>query len=860
MAAKKPNKKNSGNAKKEPRSASSGQAAKKTTKKATKPKEQDVAQDTQPDAAGAVLLQPIREEMEQSFLEYAMSVIVDRALPDVRDGLKPVHRRILFSMREMGLTNHAKFRKSATVVGEVMGKYHPHGDQAIYDTMVRLAQDFAMRYPLVLGQGNFGDIDGDAAAAMRYTEAKMTAPSEAMLADIDKETVDFRENYDGTRKEPTVLPAGIPNLLLNGASGIAVGMATNIPPHNMGEIIEALELLAKKPKTQIEDLLKIVKGPDFPTGGIIYGKKDIAQAYAQGTGGVVMRGVAEIVDADRRGDAYDIVVTEIPYEIKKAALIEQIANLVRDKKIEGIRDIRDESDRDGMRIVVELKSDVVPQRILNVLYKRTNLQRTYHFNMIALVDGIQPKVLSLKEILEEYLKHRREVITRRTQYELEKAKERAHILEGLDKALSKIDAVIKVIKAAASKEDAHTKLMKKFDLSDVQASAILALPLSSLARLEREKIKAELGELKKRMQELRAILKDSKKLTGVLIDELTEIRDRFADERRTKVMRNRVSEISDEDLIPDKPAAIVLTSEGYVKRVPPETFRAQKRGGKGVTGVGLKDDEHVDHFTIASTHDTILFFTSRGRVFKSPAYEIPQASRTSRGRALVNFIALSKGESIAALVAVPKEESGSGNVVLVTQGGIAKRMEATKLLNIRRNGLNAINIKSGDALKWVGRTRGEDDILLVTNLGMSLRFAEKDLRPMGRAAAGVKGVNLKDGDSVAGVGIVYSDSAKDSKVVVVTEKGYGKRVKVSQYRKQKRGGRGIKTLTVSGTTGEIVDAAIIGEEDEEIIAVSAKGKTIRTALKEVRTLGRTARGARMMKLDAGDRLASFSVL
>ncbi len=807
-----------------------------------------------------IVTRDIREEMEQSFLEYAMSVIVDRALPDVRDGLKPVHRRILYTMREMGLTHSAKFRKSAAVVGDVMGKYHPHGDQAIYDTMVRMAQDFAMRYPLILGQGNFGDIDGDSAAAMRYTEAKMTILAELLLADIEKDTVDYIDNYDGTRKQPTVLPAGIPNLLLNGSSGIAVGMATNIPPHNLGEIVDALILLAKKPKTPIEEILEIIQGPDFPTAGIIYGKKDIAQAYAQGIGPIVVRGQAEIVESDRRGESYDILITQIPYEIKKAAMIEQIANMVRDKKIEGIRDIRDESDRDGMRVVIELKSDVIPQRILNVLYKRTNLQRTYHLNMLALVDGLQPKVLSIKEVLEEYLKHRREVITRRSKYELQKAKDRAHILEGLDKALSKIDAVIKVIKAAASKEDAHTKLMKKFTLSDVQASAILALPLSALARLEREKIKAELGEIEKSMKELLAILKDAKNLTVLMIDELKEVREKHADERKTKVVKSRLGEISDEDLIPDKQVAIVLTSEGYVKRIPPDAFNTQRRGGKGVTGVGLKEDENVEHFTIANTHDTILFFTSRGRVFKSPAYEIPEASRTSRGRALVNFIALSRGENITALVAVPKDESGAGNIILVTEGGIAKRMEATQLLNIRRNGLNAINVRPGDSLGWVVRTDGNDDVLLVTRRGMSLRFLETDLRKMGRAASGVRGIMLKEGDTVAGVGVVKKEFEKAARLVIVAEKGYGKQVNMTQYRKQRRGGRGIKTLSVTTNTGEVVDVAIIDDSAEELIAVSAKGKTIRTLLKEVRVLSRPARGARIMKLGAGDRLASFSVL
>ena len=809
---------------------------------------------------GTVVARDIRDEMEQSYLEYAMSVIVSRALPDVRDGLKPVHRRILYAMREMGLTHSAKYRKSAAVVGDVMGKYHPHGDQAIYDALVRMAQDFSLRYPLVQGQGNFGDIDGDSAAAMRYTEVRMMRIAEKLLADIEKETVNFTQNYDATRQEPSVMPAAIPNLLLNGSSGIAVGMATNIPPHNLGEIVEATILLAQKPRTKLEDIVGIVKGPDFPTGGVVYGARDIAQAYSQGVGPMVVRGKAEVVTSDRKGDAFDIIVTEIPYEVRKAALIEQIANLVREKKIDGIRDIRDESDRDGMRIVIELKGDISPQRILNTLFKRTNLQRTYHLNMIALVDGIQPKVLSIKEVLEEYVKHRRQVITRRSEYDLRKAKERAHILEGLDKALSKIDAVIRTIKQAESKEDAHKKLMKKFSLSDIQTTAILSLPLSALARLEREKIKAELGEVKRHMKALKEILDSPEKLTSVLVEELKDAKEKFADERRTKVVKSKVGEIADEDLIPEEQTVIVLTSGGYVKRVSPNVFNTQRRGGKGVTGVGLKEDERVEHFTVANTHDTVLFFTSRGRVFKSPAYEIPEASRTSRGRAMVNFIALSNNESVEALVAIPKDEGGAGYVVLVTEGGIAKRMEASQLANIRRNGLNAMTIKGGDALGWAVKTSGKDEILLVTRQGMSLRFAEGDLRPMGRSAAGVKGIGLKEGDAVSGVGIVTADLAKDARILVVAEGGYGKQVKVAQYRKQKRGGRGVKTLSVSIKTGEVVDAMIVLEGAEEIIAVSAKGKTIKVPLNEVRVLSRTARGARIMRLDKGDRLASFSVL
>jgi len=816
------------------------------------------AEEPRLNALGTIVERDIRDEMEQAYLEYAMSVIVSRALPDVRDGLKPVHRRVLYAMRQMGLTHGAKFRKCAAIVGDVMGKYHPHGDQSIYDALARLAQDFSLRYPLVQGQGSFGSIDGDGAAAMRYTEARMHVIGEYTLMDIEKGTVDFMSNYDSTTKEPKVLPAAVPNLLLNGTSGIAVGMATNIPPHNAGEVIDALMLLAKKPKTTIEEVLAIVQGPDFPTGGIIYNKKEITQAYAQGVGPIVMRGKAEIVEGKRRG--FEIVITEIPFEVRTAAMIEQMADLVRDKKIEGIRDIRNESDREGLRVVIELKSDATPQRVLNALYKRTNLQRTFHLNMLALVDGIQPRVLSLKEVLEEYLKHRREVITRRSAHDLEKAKERAHILEGLDKALSKIDAVIRAIKQSSSREDARKNLMKKFALTEVQSEAILSLPLASLVKLEREKIAAELGEMKKRIKELNAILESASRLTEVLITELKEVREKFADDRRTQVVKGGVGEIADEDLIPDEQTAIVMTSEGYVKRLSPDVFNTQRRGGKGVTGVGLSEEENVEHFTLANTKDTVLFFTSRGRVFTSPAYEIPQASRTSRGRALVNFIALSKGEAIAAMVTVPKGQRGAGNVVLVTKGGIAKRMEAAQLLNIRRNGLNAMTIRGGDALGWALATSGSDDLILATRKGMSLRFSERDLRAMGRGAAGVKAMGLREGDAVAGAAVIVKASEKSGRIVVIAEAGFGKQVALTQYRKQKRGGKGIKTFGVSPATGNVVSIEIADSEAEELIAVSAKGKTIRTSLKDVRVLSRPARGTKVMKLAPGDRLASFTVL
>jgi len=800
----------------------------------------------------------IRQEMEESYLDYAMSVIVQRALPDVRDGLKPVQRRILYAMREMGLTHGAKPRKAAAVVGDVLGKYHPHGDTAVYDALVRMAQPFSLRYPLIEGQGNFGSVDGDSAAAMRYTEARLTPIAEVLLSDIEKDTVAFVPTYDATRKEPQVVPAALPNLLLNGSVGIAVGMATAIPPHNLAEVADALILLAEQPETPLTEVLKIVRGPDFPTGGLLYGRADISQAYSQGAGPMVLRGRAEIVE-HKRGRA--IVISEIPYEIRKAALIEHIAELVRDKRLEGIRDIRDESDKEGLRIVIELRSDAAPQRVLNALYKRSDLERRYHLNLLALVDGIQPRVLSLKTVLEEVLKHRREVIRRRSAYDLARAQERAHILEGLTRALSKIDAVIRAIKLSRSREDAHRALKAKFRFSDIQASAILALPLSALARLEREKILGELGEQRAKIVALTEILKSAKKLTQVLVHELRDLRERFGDERRTTIVPQPVGEIADEDLVPEASAVIVLTSEGYAKRMPPAGFHVQRKGGQGVTGIGLSEEEHLEHFTVANTHDTILFFTTRGRVFRTPAYEIPEASRTSRGRAIVNFIALSASEQVAAIAALPKTKRGAGMIVLATRKGVVKRLDGATLANIRRNGLNAIALRGDDTLAWARVTSGEDDLLFVTRRGMALRFPERDIRLMGREAAGVRGIALRRDDTVTGVAAVFKHAEPPQlSAVIVTEGGFGKRVKLGQYRRQRRGGVGVRTLAVSPKTGAVVDVAIAAQDSEELIAASAKGKTLRVRLKEVRELSRSAQGTRIMRLLSGDRLASFSVL
>lgn len=806
---------------------------------------------------GSIEKRDIRQEMEESYLDYAMSVIVSRALPDVRDGMKPVHRRILFAMREMGLTHGAKTRKSAAVVGDVLGKYHPHGDTAVYDAMVRMAQPWSLRYPLVEGQGNFGSIDGDSAAAMRYTEAKLTPIAEVLLSDIEKNTVPFAPNYDATRQEPNVLPAALPNLLLNGSVGIAVGMATAIPPHNLGEVLDALVVVAQKPNVSHEELLAIVKGPDFPTGGLLFNKKDIALAYTQGVGSMVVRGRAEITE-QKRGRA--IVVTEIPFEVRKAALIEQIAEFISNKRLEGIRDIRDESDKEGLRIFIELRGDAMPQRVLNALFKFTDLQRTYHLNLLALVDGIQPRVLSLKSVLEEYVKHRRHVIHRRSEFDFQRARERSHILEGLAKALSKIDAVIRVIKLSRSREDAHQALRKRFGFSDAQAAAILSMPLASLARLEREKIAGELGEQRQRMKALQEILKSEKRLTSVLVEELGELKKRFADPRRTEIIAQPVGDIADEDLIPETQTVIVVTSGGYVKRISPMAFQVQRRGGQGVIGVSVEEDEQVKHFVVANTHDTILFFTTRGRVFTTQAYEIPEASRTSRGRAIVNFLALAADEHVTALVAMPKRKRGKGGIVLVTRKGAVKRMEAEAFARVRRSGLNAMAIRVDDALSWAALTDGTTDILAATRRGMALRFSESDIRLMGRGAKGVRGIGLRSGDQVAGVGVITKDLAREGLAVIVTEGGFGKRVKLSQYRKQRRGGLGSRTLSVSAKTGPVVDMAIVPPETQELIAVSSKGKTLKVRLSEIRILSRSAQGTRVMKLAAGDRLASFSVL
>ncbi len=794
----------------------------------------------------------IVDEMRTSYLDYAMSVIVSRALPDVRDGLKPVHRRILYAMWSIGLKHNSKFRKSATVVGEVLGKYHPHGDTAVYDSMVRMAQDFSLRYTLVNGQGNFGSMDGDNAAAMRYTEAKLQALAEELMFDIEKNTVDFIPNYDGSHKEPKVLPAKLPNLLLNGTTGIAVGMATNIPPHNLGELVDAIELLIDKPDSNIDDLMKFVKGPDFPTGGIIYNTQDIKTAYATGRGGIVVRGEAEIVET--KTDQFQIIISSIPYQVNKATLLEKIALLVKEKKLDGIKDLRDESDKDGVRIVVYLKKDAYPKKVLNNLYKRTSLQEKFHVNALALIDGLQPRVLSLKDILEEYIKHRQEVVTRRTQFDLDKAKDRAHILEGLKKALDKIDAVIKAIKASKDKETAKLNLMKKFKLSERQSIAILEMKLQNLANLERLKIENELKEKLKIIKELTAILKSKVKILNIIKKELKELKDKFSDERKTKVVKSAIDKMNTEDLIPNESTVVTMTHDGYIKRLPPESFKTQGRGGKGVIGLTTKEQDEVQLFFSTNTHADLMFFTTRGRVFQIKAYEIPQTSRTAKGQNIVNLLQLAPNEKISSVLQ-SEDFNAFKYFVMVTHNGNIKRVEVDQFKNVRRSGLIAIKLKGEDKLGWVRTSSGKDDIMLVTTNGQSIRFKEKNVRAMGRGAGGVRGIRLKKDDKVVGVDLIPDGKVgKDEQLLVVMENGYGKRTNLSAYKVQGRGGSGIKTAQITTKTGNIASAKIISRklENEDLIIISKKGQVIRLPIKSVNILGRATQGVKLMSFKSTD--------
>jgi len=811
-----------------------------------------------PTNIGQINARPIEREMEESYLDYAMSVIVSRALPDVRDGLKPVHRKILFAMSELGLRSNAKFRKSAAVVGEVLAKYHPHGDSAVYDSMVRMAQEFAMRYPLVDGQGNFGSMDGDSAAAMRYTEARLMSLAEEMLADLEKESVDWMDNYDATRKEPKVLPAKAPNLLLNGTLGIAVGMATDIPPHNVGEVVDATIKLIEDPTATTEDLLEFVKGPDFPTGGFIYDWNSIKQTYATGKGPIVMRARTEIVE--EKGQ-HKILITEIPYRVNKATLLEQFAELVRDKRVEGIKDIRDESDKDGVRIVIDLKKDGLPNKILNQLFKHASLQETFHVNMLALVDGIEPQVLNLKNILEYFIKHRQEVISRRTLFDLNKAKERAHILEGLKKALDHIDAIIATIKKSETTEEAHDALMSKFKLSDKQATAILQMQLRALAGLERKKIDDELKEKRALIAELEDLLKSDRKIKNVIKQELQELKEKFGDERKTTLVKTAIGEFKAEDLIPEQQTLVIITKSGYVKRLPPETYKTQGRGGKGVIGMTTKEEDVVEWMNTTNTHDDILFFTNRGRVFQTKVYELPEASRTARGQALVNFLEL-PGEELVSAVLTMSKKTDAKYLVLSTKKGLVKKTPIEEFAKVRRSGLIAIKLKAGDELRYVKYSLGNDDIIFSTANGQAIRFDEKDARPMGRTAAGVRGIRLRKDDYVMSMDLVSKkDKLENLQLLIVTENGLGKRTDLIQYKKQHRGGSGIKTLKVTAKTGNIVSLHVVNKaEEHDLVVITKAGQTLRTPIGKISTLGRATQGVRIMTLEANDKVATTALL
>lgn len=808
----------------------------------------------------SIVAQSLVTEMQTSYLDYAMSVIVGRALPDIRDGLKPVHRRILYSMWQTGLRSGAKFKKCAAVVGDVLGKYHPHGDSAVYDSLVRMAQDFSMRMPLIRGQGNFGSLDGDSAAAYRYTEAKLEQVSEELLMDIEKGTVDFMPNFDGTHKEPKVLPAKLPNLLINGTVGIAVGMASNIPPHNLTEVANAILLLIKNRDASIDELAHIVLGPDFPTGAIAYNQKDIQAAFATGKGGVVVRAKTEIVE-DSKGN-FSIIVSEIPYQVNKSNLLMKIAENVRDKKIEGIRDLRDESSKGLVRIVVELKKDAYPKKVLNRLFQTSQLQETIHYNMLALVDGIQPRVLNLKMILEEYVKHRREVVRRRTEFDLGKATDRSHILEGLRIAILKIDEIIKTIKKSKDKDEARVNLVAKFKLSERQASAILEMRLQSLANLETLKVEQEFKDLQKLIEELESILKSEKKMMAVIATEVEELRDRYGTPRRTQIIKHGMKEFSIEDVVPDTQTVVMITKAGYIKRIPPDTFKTQHRGGKGVAGLTTKEDDVVEQVFTTTTHKDLMFFTNRGRVFRLKAYDVPEASRTAKGQAIVNFLQLAPGEAITASFSLDDMEQMK-YLLMVTNQGTAKKVELEQFDNIRRSGLIAIKLNDGDNLEWVKPTTGKDEVIMVSKLGQAIRYKETDIRPMGRNASGVRGMKLKSNDQIVGMDVVNAASVKNGdQLMVVMHQGYGKRSEIKEYKVQRRGGSGIKTANVTKKTGEIVSAYIVPADDvRDLFVVSEAGQVLRSPLKSVSVLGRSTQGVRIMRFKKeGDTVASVALI
>jgi DNA gyrase subunit A len=798
----------------------------------------------------------IGKEMKESFIDYAMSVITDRALPDVRDGLKPVHRRILYAMNEMGLTYQSRFRKSAAVVGDVLGKYHPHGDTAVYDSMVGMAQDFSYRYQLVQGQGNFGSIDGDGPAAMRYTEARMSKIASLLLLDLEKETVDFRPNYDQTRKEPVVLPTAVPSLLLNGTLGIAVGMATNIPPHNLREVIDAVIYLIENKEATTDDLMQFIKGPDFPTGGIVYGQTDLLHAYTTGRGGVVTRGEAEILE--QKSGMFQIVITSIPYRVNKSSLIESIANLVQEKKLEGIKSLRDESTRD-IRVVIDLKSGVSAQKVLNYIYKHTQLEQSFNFNIVALVDGI-PKTLSLKSLLDEFIGHRVVVVRKRTEFDLRKAKEREHILLGLKKALDHIDRVISVIRASKDSQVAKFNLIKEFKFSELQAIAILEMKLQKLAGLERKNIELELKEKQRLIEELENLLASPKKMMKLIADELLEIKEKYADERRTRVIKGGVKAINDEDLIPDKESVLVFTQGGYVKRTDPQEYRAQKRGGVGVVDIEPKEEDFVTMLITANTHSDLLFFTNLGKAYQIKMYDIPEGKRATKGKSIMNFISLDTSEKVTSILPIDKETKKTvESLMMVTKMGVSKKVNADNFRDVRRSGLIAIKLDKEDELQAVLPISKGDEIMLATTLGQSIRFKENDIREMGRGAGGVRAMKLGKNDYIIGVDKIDKERKDSLALLTLGSNGLGKKTNIKEYKVQKRGGSGIKTAKVTPKTGKLIVAKIVGDENE-IIAVSQKGQVIRVPLDSIPTSGRQTQGVTIMKLRPGDNIASVTCL
>jgi len=835
----------------------------------------------------------ITQEMKKSYLDYAMSVIVARALPDVRDGLKPVHRRILYAMKEQGITHASPYKKSARVVGEVLGKYHPHGDMAVYDAMVRMAQDFSLRYPLVDGHGNFGSVDGDSPAAMRYTEVRMAKISDELLNELNQDTVNFIDNFDGSLKEPTVMPARLPNLLLMGADGIAVGMATKIPPHNLGEVIDAIKLVIKKTKIiphekqpkslenpetikpnllagRLEsiitsaDLMAVLPGPDFPTGGIIYDVSNIEQMYTTGKGSIIVRGKTNIVEANNN---YKIIVNELPYQVNKARLIAKIADLARNKKINGIRDIRDESDRTGLQICIELKKEAKPKAVLNNLFKHTELQTSFPANLVALVDNT-PQLCNLRQILLEYLRHRQLVVIRRTQFELKAAKLRAHILEGLKIALDNLDAVIDTIKKSKDADAAKINLMKKFNLSDIQAQAILDMQLRRLAALERQKIEDEYQAILKTIKGLTTLLVTPGKIIDTISQELAELKTKYADERRTKIIKSSLKQFSDEDLEPEEACLVTMTKTGYIKRMPMNTYRAQRRGGKGVTGMNTKEEDEVSRIFSANTHDTLLIFTNQGRVFRLKVYELPQSSRQAKGQAIINLINIGSDEKIQSVLNLAKDELEKGYLLMVTQQGVIKKTATSLYANIRTNGIIAIKLDAGDQLVWVKQTTGKNHILLVSHNGMSVRFNETDARPIGRSARGIRGIRLNSEDYVVGMA-VFNPERKKIKgkrkffqdLLVVMEKGLGKRTDIYEYPLQKRGGKGVKVSQVTDKTGKIVSAHMVTEMIETLLLTSKKAQVIKLPLKNIKRIGRSTQGVILMRFaKAGDSVAAAALL